>query len=203
MRDLIVLVPDKNTEYTVRGAIARPRALGIRELDCQVIVHPERDGGARRTGVQLLRLQRRQFRFAVLLFDYEGCGSSTTPAELEADLDAELQLAWGSHAKAIVVEPEVDVWMWGADVHLRAVAGWEFAEGIRDWLQGQGCPFDERGKPTRPKEALEAVFRRTQVSRSSAHYEQLASRLSLRRCEDAAFRRLSAAFREWFPSGQA
>ncbi len=199
MRDLIMLVADKNTEFTIHGGLGRPTALSVRPVDYHILVHPERDGGVRRTGVQLLRLQRRQFGHALLLFDYEGSGASVAADELEAALTAELRTTWGDNGRAIVVRPEVDVWMWGADVHLQRVVGWSFADGVRDWLVSSGFLFDHTGKPQRPKEALEAVFRRAQTRRSSACYKTLASMQSLSRCEDASFLKLRAILQLWFP----
>jgi hypothetical protein len=198
MRDLVVLVPDKNTEYVVLGVLSRPQALGIRAIDFKVIVDPGHDGGVRRRGAQILHVERHQFSHAVLMFDYEGSGATERRSDLEAGLDATLSQDWGRDAKTIIIEPEVDVWMWGAEAHLKSVVRWKFPEGIRDWLGAESFSFTSSGKPVRPKEALEAVFRRAQVSRSSASYQALAKRLSLARCEDPAFHRLRERMVEWF-----
>ncbi|MGI8784229.1 MAG: methylation-associated defense system protein MAD4 [Acidobacteriota bacterium] len=202
MRDLILLVPDKNTEYTVRGALSRPEALGIRQIDFQVIVDQGRDGGVRRRGSQVLGVQQARFSHALLLLDYEGCGSDVAPVELEAQLDNALSGMWGDRAKAIVIDPEVDVWMWGAETHLRSMVDWRFPEGIRPWLVSQSFAFTADGKPERPKEALEAAFRRAQTPRSSARYEQVAQSISLTRCRDEAFLRLRASVVGWFGAPQ-
>lgn len=201
MRDLVVLVPDKNTEFAVRGAIRREKALGIRSLDCKVIVEPGRDGGVRRRGVQILSVERRQFGHGLLIFDYEGSGANGPAAATEAELDEALRSGWGDRGKAIVIEPEVDIWMWGAETHLKDVVGWSGAQGIRDWLSSKGFVFSPQGKPLRPKEALEEVFREARIPRSSAQYESLAGRLSMARCQDAAFHRLHHTLVQWFGQG--
>lgn len=198
MRDLILLVPDKNTEFTVRGALSRPEALGIREIDFQLLVEPGRDGGVRRRGSQVLGVQQARFAHALLLLDHEGSGSEIGPVELEAQLDQSLSVMWGDRAKAIVIDPEVDVWMWGAETHLRSMVDWRFPEDIRPWLVAQSFVFAADGKPARPKEALEAAFRRAQTPRSSARYEQVARRISLTRCKDDAFLRLRTTMVGWF-----
>lgn len=198
MGDLVLLVPDKNTEFTVRGALSRPDALGIRPIDFQILVEQGRDGGVRRRGSQILSVQQARFSHALLLLDYEGSGSSLSPVRFESELDAELAMAWGDRAKAIVIDPEVDVWMWGAETHLRVMSDWRFSEGIRPWLESQSFAFMVSGKPVRPKEALEAVCRRTQIPRSSARYEEIARGISLTRCEDEAFLRLRASVVAWF-----
>jgi hypothetical protein len=198
MRDLVLLVPDKNTEHAVRGALSRPDALGIRSIDFDVLVDQGRDGGVRRRGAQVLGVQRLRFAHALLLLDYEGSGSSVSPAALEIQLDQALSDLWGDRAKAIVIDPEVDVWMWGAETHLRSTMDWHFPEGIRAWLASQSFAFTAEGKPLRPKEALEAAFRRAQVPRSSARYEQVTRSISLARCKDDAFLRLRSAVVGWF-----
>lgn len=199
VRDLVCVVPDKNTEFTVRGGLRRPAAMGIRPIDFEIIVDPGRDGGVRRRGVQLLQFQRRRFAHALLMFDSEGSGSVEPAETLEQALDAALADAWGDRAKAIVVEPELDVWMWGAETHIRTAARWQTPPGILDWLADEQYVFDAAtGKPTRPKEALEAVFRHTGTPRSSAHYAQIASTISFPKCRDAAFRRLRDALLRWF-----
>ena len=135
------------------------------------------------------------------MFDYEGSGADDPAVELEQSLDALLAADWDAHAKAIVIEPEVEVWMWGAEVHLREVVDWQSTSGIREWLEARGFGFKDQGKPERPKEALEAVFRHARIARSSAQYQALARRLSFPRCQDAAFIRLGAALSGWFREG--
>lgn len=192
-------MPDKNTESTVQGALSRPAALGIRAISYQVLVDQGRDGGVRRRGAQVLAAQHDRFSNALLVLDYEGCGADVPAHELEIQLDAALAPAWGNRAKAIVIEPEVDVWMWGAETHLREMVDWQFEDvGLRDWLVEQAFVFHDSGKPARPKEALEAAFRRTRTPRSSARYRYVAERISLARCTDPAFIRLKAAMETWF-----
>lgn len=201
MRDLVVLVPDRNTEHVVIGALSRPQALGIRPIDFSVNADPGRDGGVRRRGVQILNVGRSQFRHALMILDYEGSGATERAYDLEATLDAALSHEWSTNAKTIVVESEVDVWMWGAETYLKAVVRWRFSDGIRDWLRSELFSFGPSGKPDRPKEAMDAVCRRAQVPRSSATYKALSKRISLRRCEDRAFRRLREQLVEWFGEG--
>ena len=198
MRDLVLLVPDKNTECTIRGALRRHQALGIRQIDFQILVEQDRDGGVRRRGAQVLNVVRARYSHAAIVMDYEGSGANVGARELEAQLDRALSSSWGYHAKAIVIQPEVDAWMWGAETHLRSTMNWEFEEGIRTWLENQAFVFGESGKPLRPKEALEAAFRRAKVPRSSARYEHVAQRISLANCTDPAFLRLRTALVAWF-----
>jgi hypothetical protein len=131
--------------------------------------------------------------------DFEGCGANSDASTLEAELDVRLQATWQDRAKAIVIEPEVDVWMWGSDNAIRNVVGWTHEGTIRKWLEGEGFQFQANDKPVRPKEALEAVRRKTNQPRSSSLYKEIASKVSLRNCTDAAFQRLRHQLIDWFP----
>jgi hypothetical protein len=202
-RDLCILVPGRNEEFALRGALGRPRALGIRAIDFGFKSHPGRDGGVRTDGPALLSSQRLIYDHALMLLDHEGSGASAgiTAIELERQLDAQLASAWGKCAKAIVVAPELDVWLWGAENALKQALDWSEGSGIRDWLKGEGFEFTEQGKPVRPKEAFESVARELRVPRSSALYEAVTSKISLARCSDPAFARLRKALQTWFGSG--
>jgi hypothetical protein len=202
MKDLVVLVADKNMHYALRGALARPEAMGIRQVATEFRTHIGRDGGMRTTGAELLARERNRFAHALLVFDLEGSGASEeqTAEGLERMLDEQLQAQWGQHAKAIVIAPELDIWLWGADNSLQDCLHWPLDETIRAWLQNKGFVFNAQGKPERPKEALEAMVRTHRQPRSSALYEKITGRISLRRCSDPAFCRLRDALRSWFPA---
>ncbi len=58
MKDLILVVADKNMHFALRGALNRPEALGIRPITVEFLVHPGRDGGVRKGGAELLALKR-------------------------------------------------------------------------------------------------------------------------------------------------
>ncbi len=200
MYDLTFLVADKPMQFAIQGALSRPEALGIRPVRADFVVHTGRDGGVRRAGADLLRLKRSAAAHAVMVLDYEGCGARESVAELETLLDERLRQDWAGNAKAIVIEPELDVWMWGSDNALAEVLDWDKADRIRDWLREAGWQFSEDGKPERPKEALEAVLRELGQPQSAALYRNIVSRISLSRCRDAAFLRLRAQLRNWFPA---
>jgi hypothetical protein len=199
-RDLFVLVPGKNEEFALRGALARPKALGVRPIDFEFRPHPGRDGGIRTSGASLLTTQRHRFNHGLLLLDIEGSGAGPDidALELESRLDRELAVGWGDNAKAVVVSPEVDIWLWGAENALKHALDWNEAGGVRDWLEAKGFVFSDRGKPVRPKEAIQAVTRHLRIPRSSALYESITGRISLSRCRDPAFARLQATLQRWF-----
>lgn len=206
MSELVVLVADKDMQQTVIGAFSQPRRLGIRPVTPDFVVDRPKDPGVRTRGPELLKAKHRDDRHALLLLDWEGCGWDSdkrkrTAADLEAELDETLRLTWGTRGKAIVIAPELDVWMWGSDSILQNEVNWSGPIGIRDWLTGLPKPFafDAAGKPNRPKEALSAVLKQCRSRRTPRIYEQVASKISLAKCIDPAFGRLRETLREWFP----
>ncbi|NKB72639.1 MAG: hypothetical protein GKR89_36680 [Candidatus Latescibacteria bacterium] len=177
----------------------RPQSLGIKAISFDFRQHPYRDGGARSSGAQMLALEKNRFAHALLVLDHEGSGSSQSPEDLEASLDAQLSKDWDERAKSIVIAPELEAWMWGSDNVLAQVLRWPRREPIRQWLTSQGFAQQPDGKPARPKEALEAIFPICRLPRSASNYKKIADRISLQRCTDPAFQRLKSQLQHWFP----
>lgn len=200
MDDLILLVADKNMRFSLQGALSRPDALNIRVVSFKILVHSSKDSGCRTTGSQLLALERRHYSHALLVMDFDGSGTNkSNGVELEDELDRQLAISWGASAKAIVIEPELDVWLWGSDNALSQVLGHPHNSAIRPWLQERGFSFSAAGKPHQPKEAMEFLLRELRKPRSSDTYEKIAGKISLKRCLDPAFLRLRDTLRGWFP----
>lgn len=200
MKDLVILTADNNAKFALEGALTRPESLEIRPVQCEFRVHPGRDGGVRTSGPDMLARERERFTHALLVLDFEGCGTDLASAEaLEAELDVILQPQWEDKAKAIVIQPEVDVWIWGSDNAVGTAIKWPPGQTLREWLGENGFALDANGKPTRPKEAMEAVLRLSKQPRSSALYNNIAKTISLQRCKDKAFGRLCKQLKEWFP----
>ena len=201
LKDLLLVVPCKDTQFTLRGGLSRPEAIGIRPVTHDMIVHSGRDPGVRTTGADLANLRRAQFRHALLVFDHEGCGEEEClPEEMQQQIEKKLKPVWGENARVVVVNPEVDVWLWGSDNSLAEVLSWPSEEGgIREWLKAQGWQFSAEGKPIRPKEALEQLLEVLKEPRSASLYEKVAKKLSMQKCSDGAFQRTLGILRQWFP----
>ena len=154
-----------------------------------------------RPGPEILNLEARRFRHAILVLDLEGSGSECSDAvALEQQLDNRMTATWQERAKSIVIEPEADIWLWGSDNAMQQVLRWTDSMPIRAWLQEKGFDFTSEGKPKRPKEAFEEVVRKCQLPRSSSLYSEITGKVSLSRCTDSAYQRLSAKLKEWFPA---
>lgn len=186
--------------FSLEGVLERPVSLGIHQIEFEFKVHPAKDSGIRLTGADTLRTQRNFFSHALMVLDFEGSGTHFKEAvELESELDKQLRVVWGDDAKAIVISPEVDVWMWGSDTSIQEVVEWRSKKRIREWLKENQFDFTSEAKPLRPKEALEAILQETKQPRSSSLYKRIAQKISLRKCTDAAFQRLQSQLQIWFP----
>ncbi len=200
MKDLFVLVADKSMEFAVRGILSRPHSLSMRAVSFDIAVHPNRDGGVRNTGAQMLALKESVYRYGMLMMDFEGSGTScSTAMEQEEELNRFLYATWRDRANTIVIDPELDVWAWGSDNVMARAIGWDKSCTIRDWLVEKGYRLDSRGKPGEPKKAMEDVLHTVGRARSASIYLTLAQSLSLSRCIDPAFIRLRNQLTAWFP----
>lgn len=201
-RDLVLLVADANIEHTVKGLLSRPEAIGIRAVKFEVIKHVERDPGCLKSA-DLLRLYRGRYRHALVLFDREGSGRENSSREaLEQDLERRLSPDWGERARVVVLDPELEAWLWSDSPHVDAVLGWAgLTPSLRSWLVERNLLAAGAVKPRRPKEAAERALRQVRKPRSSALYGELARKVSFQRCEDPSFRRMLEILRGWFPRG--
>jgi hypothetical protein len=201
MDDLVVLVADRDMEAAIRGALNRPRALSIRGIQFTLYRHPRRDPGCRVDGAKFLRALAKQFAHAIVMFDYEGSGTKLGVEELEATVEGELSKeGWASRGAAVVIEPELEAWIWSDSPWPAAILGWPGKEpALRVWLEGRGFLSTGQLKPARPKEALEAALFELRRPRSSVIYGDLARAVSLDRCVDRAFLKFKKTLQAWFP----
>lgn len=202
-RDLIVLAADKDMELAIRGILTRRQSLSIREVSADVYTHPQRDPGCARRCDDFLRSFCRQYRHALVLFDLEGSGYPGRSREhLESDVEDRLASSgWHDRAAAVVLEPELEAWVWSDSPHVPKVLGWSSAEmELHSWLRSKGLLGIEEVKPVRPKEAMEAVLVQSRKRRSSSLYSELAQRVSVHRCSDRAFLKFISRLQQWFPS---
>lgn len=204
MKDLIILAADKSMEHALKGVLGRPEALGIRRVTFDILVHPERDPGCAHRGVEFLNSSgfSKRYRCGLLVFDYEGCGKEKfSPPELQENLNEDFANSyWRDRARAIVIVPELEAWVWRDSHHLEEVVGWKTQQrGLYRWLRENDWIKQRNIKPDRPKEAFEAALRTTMKRRSSSLFLQIAQRVSLAKCEDKSFQDLTKVLKAWFP----
>lgn len=199
--DLVILVADKNLEAAVESLLGRPEALSIRRSTFDVFVHPRRDPGCLVGAGEFLRSFSRAYGHALILFDHEGCGREHIAPDVLADeVKKQVENAgWADRADAIVLAPELEVWVWTNSPHVPRCLGWVDRDpSLREWLaQTEHWPLGDT-KPQQPKSALEAALREVRKPRSSSIYGELARSVSLRGHTEPAFLRLVQALQRWF-----
>ena len=203
MRDLLVVAADKSMEQALKGLFERPEALGIRQIEADIYFHPQHDPACALRGVEFMSNFSTQYQYGLLTFDHVGSGKEQTdPQELQEALNEKFaRSAWGNRARAIVLSPELEAWVWSDSPHVSRIAGWPGRDRqLRSWLIERQYLQQGQTKPARPKEAFEAALYESRTPRSSSLYLQLARNVSFDRCSDIAFLELKRILQEWFPS---
>ena len=202
MKDLYVLVADQDMAETLKAVLDRPKSLGIQPIEYQVARHVGRDPGCCRDASRPLRPYLDWYRKAVVVFDKDGCGREDAPREqIQRDVEQDLTSnGWdGDRAKAVVIEPELEAWVWTGSPHVARILGWKGGyDALKDWLVKRCLWVENDAKPTDPKAAMEAVLRETKRPLSAALFGALAKRTTWRRCQCPAFAELKNVLKRWF-----
>lgn len=186
------------------GVLRRPEALGIRTIEFETIVHPRRDPGCFHQPGELLGGYSARANHALVVLDLAWAGApASTGSELERALEESLPSLWPTGwAKAIVIDPELEAWVFSDSPHVANELGWtEPAAKMRAVLENEGLWAAADPKPADPKAAVDWLLRRAKRPRSSSIYRTLAKKVSLQRCEDRSFLRLVELLRGWFGAG--
>ena len=200
--DLVVVVADKDMEFAVRGILSRQQALNIRPVSTDIFTHPEHDPGCYLRSHTFVGSMVRKYSKAIVLFDRDGCGAEErTREQLETDVETRLENSgWKGRSRAVVLDPELEVWVWSDSPHVERILGWRNRSSqLQNWLIEGHLWQEGAAKPRAPKEAMEAVLRMTKLPRSASRYRQLAEAVSFDRCTDAAFLKLKNTLQTWFP----
>lgn len=204
-KDLVVLVADSQQKQTVATLlIERPRSLGIRQvsidIDSDILPHPNRDPGVFHEAGRFLATFAQHYEYALVLIDAEWTGSPSNAEKIEEKIqDALNRNGWEGRSAVVVIEPELESWVWSSSRHVPELFGTDW-ETIINLGHQTGYWQAGEAKPSRPKELLDAVLRRNKKRRSAALYQQLAERVSLETCQDDSFRRFREILQGWFPA---
>jgi hypothetical protein len=208
MRDCIFLLADKNMQASIKGFFSKDRwrrALGCGSFDFEPrqdihVAAGDNDPGLYTRAHELLRPFIHTHRFAVIVLDAAWEGSPGAPA-IQDHISEQLESnGWAiDRFLVVVIEPELENWIWQASPHVAANLGFDSIEDMRADAAVRANWPDGRYKPASPKETMEAVLRKKRIPRSSSIYQQITSKVSVKQCKDAAFQELTARLRVWFP----
>lgn len=115
--ELLIIVPDQDIEYALRGLLSRHESLDIRPLiekqDFEIRRHPQRDAGCRTGAVAFVRPSIKTHQYVLVVFDHEDgrvAGRNRkkqSAAETENDLQQELERnGWQERAAVIVADDD-------------------------------------------------------------------------------------------------
>ena len=195
--DLVVLVADADAEWTLRTLLEkRQAALQIRPIRNKLIRDPDRDAGVFLNAPTTLRAYRNIADHVLVILDHEGSGREhkASAAEMEIDLEQRLQAAGWADAVVVVLDPELEVWVWSRSSHVALALGLSpeaLATVLAQFAQ------NAQGKPERPKEAMLAALRQSKRPHSPRIFQELAGKVSLR-ANERAFDRLRTTLQSWF-----
>lgn len=210
-RPCVILVADSNMAAVFRGYFGRDqwhRSLGCApfEFDAEsgqdlLVDEGGNDPGVYSRAHELLRPYQHSHQRALVALDCEW-GGSPGQSKIVADITANLVASgWREKAvKVIAIEPELENWLWQDNPRVAEALHYRGEPALRELLAQRGRWPAGQAKPSRPKETAEWVLRQTRRPRSSAIYEELAGRISIKGCSDAAFLELHATLQAWFPS---
>jgi hypothetical protein len=199
-KDLIILVADKNTEFLLQGLLPRlPKILSTKEFTFDIKIHPLRDAGVRIGSIDFLRPFITNYDYAIVLFDYEGSRTQISQAILTQKMQDELDInGWQNRNVVIIIEPEIENWIWVNSPHLAHEIDWEDMSTLENWLIEKGFKNENDIKPLCPKEAFEDALKEKQKPRSSAIYKNIAQKASFKGCIDSNFDKFKTTIQKWF-----
>lgn len=210
-RDLFLLVPDIDIENILVTLFCdRTQALNIDlhfSKDEDILRYNKRDSGCYRDAAELLRKKQPDYKHGLACFDLHGSGAGDkTRAEIEKELEDQFfRNGWpDGSAAAIVIDPEIEMWMWSRSAEVPRIFGWgSHREDLDAFLRKQNLLDPDQIKPSRdPKAALECALREKRKPRVAALYKEVAQKVSLNHCNDPAFKKLRCLLQKWFPEKQ-
>lgn len=200
MKDLIVLVPDKDTKFALEGILGRHDALNTKRIEYDIFVHPLHDPGVYKKAADFLRPFLNQYQYALVLLDREGSGQERKSAsQISHNLRKELERnGWSERAEVIVFDPELEIWAWVDSAQMAQTLGWIDYRQLKNYLIQQGLWQRNSPKPQRPKEAFERALRSRGIPRSSSIYREIADQVGFNGCVEASFETFRTILKAWF-----
>ena len=202
MKDLIVLVPDKNVQFGMEGLLSRFRPLNMKQISYEIFVHPLHDPGVYHDAANFLRSFSNQYLYALVFLDREGSGREKDPSEkIAGKVKREIERnGWPDRGEVIVFDPEMETWIWTESTDVAKALGWDDYSELKTWLMQREVNWRQNAlKPERPKEAVELSLKRKGIPRSSSIYREIANNVDFNRCQDNSFREFRGILQKWFP----
>ncbi len=201
MKDLVILVPDKDVRFGIDGLLSRYRSLNIKQISYDIFTHPLHDPGIYHDAANFLRPLSNQYFYSLVFLDREGSGQHGSTEEIAINIKGGIERnGWPNRVEVIVFDPELEIWVWTESKNTARALGWNNYLELKTWLTQQGINWKQDVlKPERPKEAMELSLRKKGIPRSSSIFREIADNVGLNRCQDESFRKCREILQGWFP----
>jgi len=211
LRELVFVVADKAMQQLLEGFFGRDQfhytlGCGPFEFDPRpnrdvFVAAGQHDSGLYARAAELLRPHRATHKRAIVLVDADWAGSPGA-VQVGRRIAAGAAHVWDERFfQVIVLDPEVEAWLWQPDSpHLAAALNYRAAKPYQQVLAEAGYWPADHPKPPRPKEARDYLRRAHRTDPSNAVFKRAAAKISVQGCTDPAFLLLRATLRGWFPS---
>lgn len=138
----------------------------------------------------------------IVMLDQE-FGGERPAVEVRQEILERLQLNGWSDGRAdvVVIDPELEVWVWQDNPHVQAAVGFSGTGSLRQALNNDAEWPEGLGKPLQPKTLFRQVCRRYRTTYNSSLYRDIVEKVSVKNCTDSAFQQLIATLCRWFPIG--
>lgn len=208
MRDCIFLLADLGMVVAFKGFFSRHNfhyALGTAPFTFDIKQDIICDSAGNDPGVytrahELLRYYQSSHQNAVIVLDNAWQGSPSVD-KIRADISTRMeQVGWERNRFVIIViDPELEVWMWQDNPHVAQAFGFSIRPSLRKWLYTQGLWSIDAPKPSDPKLAFEKTLKVSKAKIPSVVFKKICSQISCKHCVDDAFGLLKSTLQNWFP----
>ncbi|MBF0165329.1 MAG: hypothetical protein HQM01_12660 [Magnetococcales bacterium] len=108
-----MLTADADTQAIMNAVLQRHAALGIRQVDFDVMRHSGRDNGVYNEGPEFVRIFKDKYKFLLVIFDHHGSGCNQPEQTCQQDIQSRLDgISWSERSYSIVISPEGEAWLW-------------------------------------------------------------------------------------------
>lgn len=181
-KDLVVLVADKAMEQSVKALLTRPHEMGVRPIINDVFRHDHQDSGCFNDCHGHLQKKGwcRPYGHALVMldkaFDKQKKYQKHSAEELESIMESRLSgSGWDDRAAAIMIDPELEAWVWSDSPELDRCLGWDGQNpDLRSWLRQKGLLVEGSAKPADPKAAMLAALKKVGLPPSASIFKNLA-----------------------------
>jgi hypothetical protein len=201
MNELIILVPCIDIETVLDTLLTyRTNDLKITPINFKILRHPNRDSGCCKDAVNSIRPFIKSYKYALVVFDKHGSGKDEdVKKNIEETIEEELgKNGWKDKCACIVIEPELENWVWVKSDHIAHSLGWKNWKELYSWLIKEKHWTEGNPKPKDPKDAMDTVLRICQKRHSASIFKNITQNVTFESCIDTSFFKLKTVLNRWF-----